>query len=216
MPCLLCGALRSEAGLCGSCREDLIPNGPACQRCALPLPREGRLCGACLQRPFPLERCVALFRFQPPLSDLVHRLKFRQQLVVARLLGGMLAAHLAPLQQRPELIVPVPLHPRRLRERGYNQALELARPLARHWGIALAPRLCRRVRATAAQTELDLRQRRRNLRHAFQVCGEVTGRHLVLLDDVMTSGSTLAELARSLRRAGAARVDAWVLARAVR
>ncbi len=216
MPCLLCGTLCSGAGLCGPCRDELVPNGPACRHCALPLPLDGGLCGRCLKRPFPLDHCLALLRFQPPLSELVHRLKFRQQLAVARLLGGMLAAPLEPLVQRPELIVPIPLHPLRLRERGYNQALELARPLARHLGIALAARLCRRVRATAAQTELDLAQRRRNLRQAFEVCGEVGGRHLVLVDDVMTTGSTLAELARTLRRAGAARVDAWVVARAVR
>jgi len=115
----------------------------------------------------------------------------------------------------PNAIVPVPLHPTRLRERGYNQALELAKPLAREFGLVLAPGLLRRTRATAAQSDLDAVARRNNLRGAFEVdTNHAAPAHVALLDDVMTTGTTLREAARTLKRAGVARVDVWVLARA--
>jgi len=114
-----------------------------------------------------------------------------------------------------DLIVPVPLHPTRLRERGYNQALELAKPLAREFSLVLAPGLLRRTRATAAQSDLDAVARRKNLRGAFEVdTSHATPAHVALLDDVMTTGTTLREAARTLKRAGIGRVDVWALARA--
>jgi ComF family protein len=116
----------------------------------------------------------------------------------------------APL---PDLILPVPLHRQRLRVRGFNQSLEIARPIGRHFGIPVTSRLCRRVRATPAQTGLDRKTRRKNLRQAFQLNGGVQGQAIALLDDVVTTGSTVTELARLLKRSGASRVDVWAVAR---
>ena len=147
---------------------------------------------------------------------LVAGLKFHDRLAGGRLLGELLARHLlvrgGPL---PELILPIPLHPRRLRQRGFNQALELALPLGRRLGVPLDRHSCRRNRATQPQTELDLKQRRRNLRNAFALAGPLPARHIALVDDVVTTGSTSNELARLLKRAGAERVEVWAAARAV-
>jgi ComF family protein len=158
----------------------------------------------------------APYRYAAPLDRLIPALKFGGKLAHARLLGELLAEELAASgARRPELILPVPLHARRLRERGYNQALELARPVARALGLPLETRACTRLRATAAQSGLDLKARRANLRGAFAVPA-LGVKHVAVLDDVVTSGSTVAELARALARAGVERVDVWAVARATR
>jgi len=147
-------------------------------------------------------------------SHLIRELKFRGRLANARLLGdlmaGALAASAAP---PPDLIVPVPLHPARQRRRGFNQAVELARPVSVRLGIPLAPSLCRRVRNTAPQSQLDGSYRRRNVRRAFAIAAASPPR-VAIVDDVMTSASTVAALAAVLRRGGARRVEVWVCARA--
>ena len=113
----------------------------------------------------------------------------------------------------PELLLPVPLHPKRLRERGFNQALEIARPLGRRFQIPVEARACRRIRATRPQSELALAERRGNLRGAFAVRGALTARHLAIVDDVVTTGATVSALARVLLRQGVQRVDVWAVAR---
>jgi ComF family protein len=227
--CLLCGQRSDSArDLCAACAADLVHNRSACARCALPLPQPAALCGECLKREPAFDATFAPFLYGHPLDLLMTRLKFGRSLAAGRVLGELWIAawreRLADgtLAALPEAIVPVPLHGARLRERGYNQALELARPLAREFHIALAPGLLARTRATAAQSDLDALARRKNLRGAFEVDKSVLvdkaalPRHIALLDDVMTTGTTLREAARVLKRAGAARVDVWVLARAPR
>ena len=147
------------------------------------------------------------------MSQLIGRLKFRRQLHLVRPLAQLMIERLGPLGARPDLLIPVPLHPLRLRERGFNQSLELARVVAAHYALSLDWRCCRRMRATSAQSGLHERERRRNLRAAFTVEGDLRGRYLVLFDDVITTGATLGELSKTLLRAGAARVDVWALAR---
>ncbi|MGE0080717.1 MAG: ComF family protein [Thiohalomonadaceae bacterium] len=207
--CALCGVPGTL--LCAGCHADLPRLDAACERCGEPLPVAG-VCGHCLREPPPFDRTRAAFRYASPLSELVLRLKFQGALHLALLLGELLAGRLVAADPRPDLIVPVPLHPARLASRGYNQALELGRPLARALGVPLAHDLCRRVRDTAAQSSLDPEGRRRNVRGAFAVYGPVPAR-VAILDDVITTGATLAELARVLRRAGARHVEAWALAR---
>lgn len=212
--CLVCG----EAGaggldLCTGCRAALPWNHNACPRCALPTPH-GELCGACLRRPPPLDATTACFTYGFPLDRLVPRFKFHQDLAAGRLLAELATPHLRQAA-RPQALVPVPLHRARLRARGYDQALELARPLARALSLPLSADALLRPRATAPQSELDAATRRRNLRQAFAVdpAAKLPG-HVALVDDVMTTGATLAACARALRRAGVQRVDAWVIARA--
>ncbi len=215
--CLLCGAAGGEGmDLCAGCAAELPRNHRCCARCALPLPLPAALCGECLRRTPPWDAAWAPFRYLWPLDRLESRFKFSADLAAGRCLSTMWQGQPRPLAQ-PQLIVPVPLHRKRLRQRGYNQALELAKPLARAWNIPLRHDVLQRQRATDAQTELDARARRRTVRNAFAVRqGLPLPAHIVVLDDVMTTGATLAECVRVLKRAGAGRVDVWVLARAPR
>ena len=216
--CRLCLAPgHADQELCADCRQELPWSSPACRRCALPLPADSpvEVCGKCRKAPAPLDGCAALFHYQAPIDQWIQDLKFHQDLGAARLLGQLLAETLPGHDvAQATLVVPVPLHRRRLRERGYNQALELARPL-RRLGYPVTTLCCRRHRATAAQSGLPAAQRKRNLSNAFQAEGRLDGRRILLIDDVLTTGSTLNELARTLKRAGAAQVEARVIARAV-
>lgn len=211
--CLVCGEAGADArDMCAACNAALPWQGPACLRCALPLPHNGR-CGSCLQRPPPLAQAHAVFDYAFPLDRLLPRLKFHGDLAAGRVLAQAMAARCAGLP-RPDAIVPVPLHRARLRRRGYDQARELAAPLAHALHLPLLDRTLQRRRTTSAQSLLDAAARQRNLRGAFEVAGEPTlPAHVVLVDDVMTTGATLHAAARTLLAAGVQRVDAWVCAR---
>lgn len=213
--CLLCGAA-GQPGLdvCEGCAAELPRNTNCCARCAEPLSLPVPLCGRCQHTTPPWQSAWAPFRYAWPLDRLETRFKFGGSLACGRTLARLWCLSTPP-EARPEAIVPVPLHVSRLRQRGYNQALELARPLAERLGIALYADALKRVRATGAQTELDATARRHNVRGAFHLLENARlPAHVALLDDVMTTGATLAECTRVLTRAGVARVDVWALARA--
>ncbi len=187
----------------------------------MPLPAAGAItgsgpaqaCGQCLQRPPPLAEAHAACLYGFPVDRLLPRFKFHHDLAAGRLLAQLMADAFGPLPL-PQALVPIPLHRARLRQRGYDQALELARPLARLLQLPLLADALRRRRDTAPQSRLDAGQRRRNLRGAFVLQpGATLPAHVVLVDDVMTTGATLHAAATALRRAGVARVDAWVCAR---
>jgi len=213
--CLLCGAPGADGmDLCEPCAKEMPRNRSCCARCALPLPLPALACGQCLRREPPWAAAWAPFRYGWPLDRLETRFKFGDDLSAGRVLAGLWQSEPAPMDL-PAMIVPVPLHRARLRQRGYNQALELAKPLATAMGIPLAADVLLRARDTCAQTELDRAARRRNVRGAFHLReGVALPDHVVVFDDVMTTGATLAECARVLKRAGVRRVDAWALARA--
>jgi len=216
--CTLCGD-SGHAGLelCPACLADLPHNRLCCSICALPLPgsdAHALVCGECQRKRPAFDQCLAPFRYEGRIRELIARFKFRGDLATGRLLSTLLGNFLAEADLGGvEALIPVPLHPSRLHERGYNQALELARPLVRRLGVTLLPLACRRARATPPQSGLDQRERRRNLRGAFETTSPINARHLVVLDDVMTTGTTVGELAKVLKRAGAQRVDVWALAR---
>ena len=179
-----------------------------CAPCAADLPRIPVSAGA--------DTVFAPLAYEYPVDRLVQGAKFHQRLPYARALGELLAEALAARPAGPgtwpDVLVPVPLHERRLAARGYNQALEIARPVAGRLGVRLAPRLARRIVATAEQSGLSRAARRRNLRGAF-TARDCRGLHVAVVDDVITTGSTVAALARALRQAGAASVEAWAVAR---
>lgn len=212
--CLLCGAPGTHGrDLCADCAAELPRNRSCCARCALPLALPAMQCGRCQRRAPPWDAAWVPFRYGWPLDSLETRFKFGHDLAAGRVLAAQWQAE--PVPALPALLLPVPLHRARLRQRGYNQALELARPLARRFGVPLRHDWLQRVRATSAQTELDAGHRRRNVRGAFALrAGAVLPAHVAVLDDVMTTGATLAECARVLKRAGVVRVDVWALARA--
>ncbi|PPT40403.1 amidophosphoribosyltransferase [Xanthomonas axonopodis pv. begoniae] len=211
--CLVCAEAGTPDGdLCPACRAALPDHGHACLCCATQLFASDAvaLCGQCLQHPPPLQRVHACFTYRWPVDGLLRRFKFHQDLAAGRLLSELMARRCVGLP-RPQALVPVSLHRQRLRQRGYDQALELARPLGRALQLPCLP-LLRRVRATAPQSELDAVERQRNLRDAFEARGAVPA-HVALVDDVMTTGATLHAAAKALRKAGVQRVDAWVCAR---
>ncbi|HEY9199024.1 MAG TPA: ComF family protein [Gammaproteobacteria bacterium] len=210
--CRLCQAPDpTELGLCAGCRDDLPWLGCACPLCARPLAGSDRICGACLSHPPAFDRCIALFRYAAPLDGLLLQLKFAQAVHLARVFATLLAERVST-EPPPDCILPVPLHPGRQRERGFNQSIEIARPLARHLGCDLDLDTCIRRRDTPPQSRLSARARRRNLQDAFALT-RAPARHIALLDDVMTTGSTLNEMTRLLRQGGAERIEVWVCAR---
>lgn len=216
--CLVCAEAGEEArDLCLACSRALPWNHGACARCALPLVAAATtdpycVCGRCLRHPPPLQAVHAACAYAFPVDRLLPRFKFHRDLAAGRLLSQLMAEAFTPLQ-RPQGLVALPLHRSRLRARGYDQALELARPLARALQLPLLEGALRRTRATAPQSELSALARRRNLRGAFACDGMALPAHVVLVDDVMTTGATLHAAARALHRAGVERVDAWVCAR---
>ncbi|MFP5349608.1 MAG: ComF family protein [Gammaproteobacteria bacterium] len=216
--CLACGGRAGTDEFCDPCRAALPRLGPCCVRCAIPLPGTDteRSCGRCLTRPPHFERAHAVYRYEAPIDRLVQGFKYRRRLDWGRVLGDALIEHVRDARECPDAIVPVPLHRRRLRERGYNQSLELARPIGRALDIPVLAFAVRRVRPTPAQAGLNRDERRRNVRNAFDVVQphHVLDRHIAIVDDVMTSGHTADALARALKRAGAAKVSVWMVARA--
>ena len=212
--CLLCGAPSTAGSLCPGCRADLPWHGaPHCPQCALPTP-DGRLCGACLQRPPAFDRTHAALRYRFPVDRMIPRLKYHGRLALAPALGACLADALADAS-RPDRVVAMPLHPARIRERGFNHATEIARSAARALGLPLDLDSCRRIRDTPPQMGLKHDARRRNLRGAFACSDHLAGLRIAVVDDVMTTGTSLDELAAALKRAGAAEVHCWVVARAL-
>ena len=220
--CVLCGgAGRSPAfDLCVDCETDLPRNDVACRLCAQPLVAAHTtlmVCGACLSRPPPFDAACCPFRYAYPVDRLVQGIKYRGALAQGRVLSELLARG---AQQRdeplPELLIPVPLGQKRFRERGYNQAIELGRYVEKRLGIPMRADLVARVRETREQATLDKRERRKNLHGAFAVVRELPAARIAVIDDVITTGSTVSELARVLKRAGASRVEVWAVARAAR
>ncbi|MBK7953146.1 MAG: ComF family protein [Candidatus Accumulibacter sp.] len=211
--CLLCGARSAASLLCRACEADLprLPM-PCCARCALPS-SHGEVCGRCLARPPHYDATFAAFRYGFPIDKLVQAFKYGHRLALASYFGRQLA--LLTDSATADLIIPLPLHRLRLRERGFNQALELARPLSKAWRVPIDARSCRRIRHTAAQADLPWRERASNVRGAFDCTSDLTGRRLLLIDDVMTTGASLDELARTVKLHGAAQVTLLVLARAL-
>lgn len=216
--CLLCGNTgHGNRDLCHSCYRHLPRNTRCCYQCAelLEIPSAApRLCGRCLNRRPAFDETYAPFIYQGAIRHLITTLKFRADYKNARLLGQLLAEHLRQTAEKPELILPVPLHPSRYRQRGFNQTIEIARTVARELHIPLDLNSCHRHRDTPHQSDLDAGKRRKNLKNAFTVVKPIDAKHIAILDDVMTTGSTAHELAATLKKAGLDRVDVWVCARA--
>ncbi|WP_369931203.1 ComF family protein [Xanthomonas sp. NCPPB 2632] len=211
--CLVCEA-PSETGraLCRACHAGLVRNDSGCGRCAQPLAISVPACTACLQGDRPWADLWVPFVYTWPLDELERRFKFAGSLVAGRVLSECWLDTGCP-PTMPDLLLPMPLHRSRLRSRGYNQAMELARHLGRRLAIPVRHDVVQRVKRTRPQTDLDAAARAANIRGAFQVRRVPSQRHVALVDDVMTTGATLGECARTLTDAGVARVDVWALAR---
>jgi ComF family protein len=214
--CALCGDT-CPGVLCAPCRGQYTQRRRRCIQCANPLAEHEPVarCGACIKATPRYDATVAAVDYAPPFDALALQLKFGAQLALAPMCAQLLrdAMLATPGLALPDVLCPVPLGPRRLAGRGFNQALEITRPLAGALGVPLQARLLARPRDTPAQSTMTPVARKLNVRRAFVVEGDVDGKHVGVVDDVMTSGNTLHEVARMLKRAGAVRVTNLVFAR---
>ena len=214
--CFFCSSPgKGHETICPACLKDLSLNADACPACAKP-DCASRVCSDCLnrRRAF-IDNSWALFRYHYPVNLLIQHIKFNQGIDVANHIGGMLSElFLKNKAALPDCIIPVPLHCKRLIARGYNQSVEIARPVSRQLGINLDTSSCKRVRATTPQADLPAKKRRQNVRNAFSISKTLDYKHILLVDDVITTGSTVNELARMLSLAGVRQVDVLAIARA--
>ncbi|MDH5387291.1 MAG: ComF family protein [Gammaproteobacteria bacterium] len=219
--CLMCGhAGRNGADLCEHCHQQLPFNQTACISCALPLPvgtSAGAVCGRCQKKQPFYDQAFSVFSYEQPVIWLIQQLKFNEKLAHARLLGELLANSdcVEKIKAEEEVcILPVPLYRKRMRQRGFNQSIELARALSKKTGWPMELNAVERARDTSAQTGLDAKARRKNIRGAFAVVEPLLQKHVVIVDDVVTTGSTANELSRVLKKAGVERITVLSLARA--
>lgn len=216
--CIFCNAQsKRELDLCALCENDLPFLKNYCVQCAEPLPEGQTICGICQNNQRVFIRMFVLFHYQAPINQLILGLKFHNRLVNAKILGGLLADHLYDKyrsQNKPEVIIPTPLHSLRLGERGYNQALELARPIAKRLKIRLEKSSVIRVRNTLPQVLLPAKKRKQNISQAFKITKMKHYKHVAVIDDVITTGNTVTELCKMLHHAGVEQIDVWCCAKA--
>lgn len=210
---MLCNAYSGKKLLCPACYADLPwHKDEVCPICAIPT-RDAMVCGACLKSAPAFNATFAALSYQFPSDSLLQAYKYGEQLHLGSFFAQMLAEKVQRLSNKPDIVVAMPLHPHRLKERGFNQAAELARAVAKHLHLPLALNACHRIRETPPQAGLSLRDRAKNLRGAFTCTEEVAGKTVVLVDDIMTSGASLNELAGTFKKSGASEVICWVVAR---
>lgn len=221
--CLLCGLRSGVNNICRGCRGDLPWIRHPCRRCGAPLPPAygGTACAKCRVVLVAIERIRTALVYEYPVDQLVTRAKFQSRADCARALGELMAICLRAARIRgalrvPDLLVPVPLHRGRLARRGFNQAGEISRPVARSLRLPVLERGCRRVVNTVEQTTLSGAARRKNIRGAFHIGADLSGARVAVVDDVLTTGGTAAELAAALRSSGAEAVEVWAVARSLR
>ena len=213
--CILCSkSMRSEEFLCPGCMEDLPWLNSACHICALPLTTtDTHICGQCLKTPPPFASTQAVFLYRFPISSIIPKIKHQAGLHHAAWLADCLLQRLLKRPQAwPDAIIPVPIHAFRLMGRGFNQSTVIARHLSQQLKIPLLLNQLTKKRRTQSQSSLTAKQRRTNLQHAFSYHGPLI-RHIALVDDVVTTGTTIKEICITLRHAGIERIDIWVIAR---
>jgi len=189
-----------------------------CCRCAKPLPRGQQACGSCLGELLSNIRTTVLFYYQSPVDQLISNLKFGNNLIGAKILGELLSNHLYAQYQnknKPEVIIPVPLHIDRLRERGYNQALEISRPIAKKLNIPIDRFGIKRIKNTLPQAKLTVKERESNIKKAFSIADDFYYNHVAVVDDVITTGNTIIALCKILGVMGIKRIDVWCLAKSL-
>ncbi|MGC3981211.1 MAG: ComF family protein [Steroidobacteraceae bacterium] len=218
--CIACGLPGDDWDLCGACQAQLPVNVHACTRCGLPLSdtQSELICGSCLKRPPAYQAAYCAYKYAYPIEHLIRKMKYAGALAHARVLGDLLACHLRTQHcgAWPDCLIPVPLHRTRFQQRGYNQVVELGRFLAQSLEIEMRTDLVERIRHTPEQAGLSRKVRRKNLRRAFAATNVALPKHVALLDDVVTTGSTVNELAITLRKAGIESIEVWSLARVAR
>lgn len=195
--------------------EFINPLGMACQYCAHPLPDNHLLiCGRCIKKPPHFDQAFIHYKFEEPLRSLLHQFKYHKGLYLNSFLSHLILQSVQEHSSLPQCLIPVPMHPQRIKQRGFNQAAVLAKSLAKKLDIPYDVTSCKKIVNTATQASLDGEQRQKNLRHAF-TAEKLPFHHIALVDDLLTTGCTANELARTLKKSGVKRVDVWCCARTV-
>ena len=211
-PCVLCGTMSHDGLWCAACNAALPHlDAPHCPVCALPTP-SGEVCGHCIKNLPLFTRTTAAFEYSFPLDKLIQAMKYGEQLALTKAFAEKLALRINK-SDLPDCIIPMPLHPAKLRERGFNQSLLLAATLARKLDIELLPSVCQRVRDTPPQSALPWKERKKNVRNAFCCDIDLGGKRVALVDDVLTTGASMNALAEAVQKRGASEIQAWVVAR---
>ena len=218
--CILCGNKGMQhMDICQPCHDAQLETGSHCYCCAKQFSTDSlnlHLCGDCLNKPPAFDKTYAPYIHQGAIRYLINQCKFNAAYKNTRLLGLLLANHLRiQADSLPELIIPVPLHPKRYRQRGFNQTLEIAKIVARELSIPIDNSCCIHLKNTPHQISLTAKQRHKNIHNAFQMVGTPKATHIAILDDVMTTGATANELAKTIKTSGVSLVDVWVCARAI-
>jgi len=216
-PCILCHAQTSQQSLCQKCSTSLPLLGPACPRCANPLPKT-HICGSCLTHPAIRHRSQSLFQYAFPIDKLISEFKFNQRHYLSQYLGHQLAHHIKQVsEEMPQMLIPIPLHHTRLKQRGYNQSAELAKVLSTELDIPLNQSALKRIKATKPQNQLPFSERKKNLMTAFTCqANHQLPEHIALIDDVLTTGHTADAAAKALIKQGVKTVELWTIARTIR
>jgi len=216
--CSLCGTHpHGDKAICLPCLEALPRISDPCMNCGFPITDSNtKICGQCLQSPPPFERLIPCFAYQPPIDKFITAIKFNQKLNIAQLLGQCLLDYLQPrLNEKPQAIIPVPLHVKRLKQRGFNQALEIARPIAKALDIPLRNHIIKRIQPTAPQTLVEANARHKNVKNAFAIDEAPNLKHVAIIDDVVTTANTVSEISRVLKKNGVEKIEIWCCARAL-
>lgn len=211
--CALC-SIQQPGNLCHACKSslpELDPNG--CTLCLTPL-STFTYCGACLNTPPLWNHITAGYRYAFPIDVMIQKLKYGLDLTLTPILADFIVSKINnnPL---PDAIIPVPLHPEKMKVRGFNQAIEISRHVSKQTGIPVLPNSCLRVRDTPSQIELPWKKRQQNVRNAFVCKSDLTNKHIAILDDVMTSGATANALAKEIIKQGATKISVWIVARSL-
>jgi ComF family protein len=213
--CLLCSTSHHGSdAICAHCLDCFKPTLYSCSYCALPLPAgQFLVCGQCIQKKPDFDKVIAPYPFEEPLRSLLHEFKYHQGLYLISFLAKLILSHLPKEALKTDCLIPVPIHPQKLQQRGFNQAAELTKYLARELHLPYDLHVCKKILHTTPQAELNAEQRRSNLRHAFMT-SPMPYQHVTIIDDLLTTGSTANALAKSLKIRDVQQVNVWCCARA--
>ncbi|KKN07417.1 hypothetical protein LCGC14_1067080 [marine sediment metagenome] len=215
IPCLLCGLPTEKEALCDGCINDLPTLQHACHLCSTPLSK-GQICGRCLISPPIQQQSLSLFIYDSNVKRCISAFKYHQQIHLAKIFATLfIKQHKLDSTTLPDCIIPIPLHPKRLAERGYNQSALFCQQLSQQLHIATHSNYLTRIKNTSSQASLNAKQRRKNMRDAFEVSCEGLPEHVALVDDVMTSGATCSAAANELKKSGVKHIEVWTIARAI-
>lgn len=212
--CLLCGAVDNDSCLCTDCINNLPRLRHSCPRCAMPL-QDNTLCGQCLNHPPEQNTSLSLFIYKSPIDRLIADFKYHDKLFLSRFFAGQIAKQVES-RPLPQLLIPIPLHPRRLRQRGYNQSLELAKSLSKRLAIPVCSKSLIRITDSLPQSSLPYKKRKQNVQQAFKMDNSLLPSHIALIDDVLTTGNTANVAAKTLRKVGVNNIELWTIARTIR